>query len=569
MRDKGGAAGPPPPSPHAAPPPVHPNDGPAPSPDAPARFSNPVASPPSAARESPISREGHGLDEARILDLVHESIFTCDHEGRIASWNAASEALYGWTRDEAIGQVADELLATRDPRPLDAGRWEGELVRTARSGAEVVVDARRSVERGPDGAVARLIETARDVTERRRQEEAVRLSEYRYRNMFQAMAVGFWEVDFTGVGALLIPLRDQGVTDLRAHLQANPDLVRTAMDRSIVLDVNVKALELFGAEDPGEIVGQGVARFWLPGHEGAYLEALVATMERRPSFATETQLRALDGRALDVLFTVSLSPESRKRGVQLIGIVDIGDRVRAQEQVRRLQADFAHAARVSMLGELTASIAHEVNQPLAAIAASGEASLRWLARPEPDVGEVRELAARIVADAQRAAGIIGRVRAMAQRRAPEHAPLDLGEVIDETLLFLAHELAVHGVSVQLDLARGAPPALGDRTQLQQVLVNLAVNATQAMAEAGSPERRLAIRTRHAGDRLRLEVDDTGPGIAEDARARLFDSFFSTKAAGMGMGLPICRSILEAHGGTIAAEAAPGGGARFVVTLPAA
>ncbi len=235
----------------------------------------------------------------------------------------------------------------------------------------------------------------------------------------------------------------------------------------------------------------------------------------------------------------------------------------------QVQAEFAHAARVSMLGELTASIAHEVNQPLAAIATNAAAGLRWLDRPEPDIAEVRALTQRIIADAQRAAEIIARVRAMAGHHAPETAPLAVNGVVEEAMLFLAHELQGHGVSLRLSLARDVPAVMADRVQIQQVVVNLAVNAIQAMAQTPAAQRRLTVSTSVQGAVVRIAVEDAGPGIDAANHSRLFESFFTTKSNGMGMGLPISRSIVENYGGAISASNLDGGGAAFVITLPAA
>jgi PAS domain S-box-containing protein len=512
-------------------------------------------------------------DAADILDLVQESVVTRDAEGRVLSWNKASETLYGVPRADALGRDVHVLLATRHETPLAEleaallakDHWAGELIRTTASGEALILDVRWTTERDGAGNLVRIIETARDITRRKAAEDALRLSEYRYRNMFQAMAVAFWEVDFTAVGAMLIPLRDQGVTDLRAHLMANRDLVRETMRRAIVLDLNANGSTLFGATDPAQIVGRAVADFWPVESEPVYVDALVATMTRQPHIVTETRLFRVDGAPVDVLFTVSLSQENRRRGVMLIGVVDISARKAAEAALATVQAEFAHAARVSMLGELTASIAHEVNQPLAAIATSASASLRWLAASEPDLDEVRALAERIVGDARRAGAIIARVRAMAERREPERVALSLNELVEEVLVFLAHELRAQQVEIALRLDPGLPPVLADRTQLQQILVNLAVNAMQAMADA-SP-RRLSFSTATDEGRVVLAIEDSGPGLGADA-ARLFDSFYTTKRGGMGMGLPICRGIAEAHGGTIAAGNCEGGGARFAVTLPA-
>jgi PAS domain S-box-containing protein len=407
-----------------------------------------------------------------------------------------------------------------------------------------------------------------DITARKQSERALRASEQRYQNLFQAMAVSFWEMDFSRVGGMLRELRAAGVTDLRRYFKENPSYVREIMRATRVVDVNDQTVALFGRGSKHELLGTTEA-MWPEESWPAYAEAILSSLDHKPSFSVETRLRRLDGTIFDAAFTVWYSAEDRTTG--LAGVLDISERVRAQSMLSQVQADFAHAARVSMLGELTASIAHEVNQPLAAIATNGEAGLRWLARPVPDVAEVRELTKRIVADARRAADVISRIRAMAARRVPEQTPLPLDEVIREALLFLRHEVQSRGVTVTHHPAATAAYVRADRTQLQQVVVNLAVNAMQAMAQAESRERRITIRTSVSdAGAVTCEIEDTGPGVAAQHATRLFESFFTTKDGGMGMGLPICRSIIEAHGGSITADnnSAPGG-ARFSFTLPAA
>jgi len=410
--------------------------------------------------------------------------------------------------------------------------------------------------------------SAPEAAERWRLEEATRLNEYRYRNLFQAMAVAFWEIDFGPMRVMVGEAVAGGVTDLRAHMMENRAFVREAMTRAVVTDVNDKTVMLFEAETAEQIVGGSVAPYWPSSSEPVFVEAVMASIEKRPHFITETRLLTLQGNEIDVLFTVSWSPESRKEGVILLGVIDIGDRLRAEAVVQRLRADFAHAARISMLGELTASIAHEVNQPLAAISTNAEAALRWLERAEPDVDEVRAISRRIVADARRAAAIIERIRGMAERRMPQHSELSLSGVLDDVLLFLRHELQRHGVEVVLSAA-DLPPVRADRTQLQQVFVNLALNAIHAMDDAQVTQPRLTILA-EARDANTVDVifEDSGPGLSGDQHERAFETFFTTRPSGLGMGLPICRSILEAHGGTIAAEEPVAGtGARFRIVLP--
>jgi C4-dicarboxylate-specific signal transduction histidine kinase len=300
-----------------------------------------------------------------------------------------------------------------------------------------------------------------------------------------------------------------------------------------------------------------------------FTEAMLSAIARKPHYWTECKLRRIDGGIFDALFTIAYAPKDLRGGTSMVAVIDITERNRAQEMLQRVQSDFAHAARVSMLGELTASIAHEVNQPLTAIATNGEAGLRWLGRAEPEINEIRRVTKQIVADARRAADVIARIRSMAAHRAPERNVVLLDEVIREALLFIQHELQSRAVAVVHEPFADLPVVLADRTQLQQVIVNLTVNAMQAMVQSGSPHPKVTIRTKLVDNgRVACVVEDSGPGINSDNFSRLFDSFFTTKQHGMGMGLPICRSIVEAHGGYIQAEnVSPSGGARFSFVLP--
>jgi signal transduction histidine kinase len=253
------------------------------------------------------------------------------------------------------------------------------------------------------------------------------------------------------------------------------------------------------------------------------------------------------------------------------GMAKLAARQRAEEALRRAEADFAHAARISMLGELTASIGHELKQPLAAISINGQAGLRWLNGPVPNLVEVRDAITRVVSEAGRAVEIIDRIRRMALRRAPEHTLVSLDELIEEALVFLHPELETRGVTVYHQFAPEAPKVLADRIQVQQVIVNLTVNAMQAMEQAASPQRNITISTTMpSAASVRCTVEDSGPGVGTEHLDCLFERFFTTKESGMGMGLSICRSIVEAHGGQIATDAGSAhGGARFYFTLPAA
>lgn len=407
-----------------------------------------------------------------------------------------------------------------------------------------------------------------DITEKRREEDARRVSEFHYRNMFVALAAAFWELDFSDVTPILRDIRKKGVKDLAAYFAANPDVVREMMRATRVIDVNDQSVALFGRGDKAELLTT-VDPFWPDSSLQVYAASVIASIRRAPGFSAETRLRRIDGTEFDGLFTVSFPPEGVATSKFLIAVIDISERVSAQEALRKLQAEFAHAARLSTLGELAASIAHEVNQPLAAITTNASAGLRWLDRPQPNLEEVRALATNIAADARRAADIIARIRGMATQQATETASLSLAAVIEEAAAFLRHDMQAQRVSLSLQLSPNLPPVLGDRTQLQQVVVNLAMNAAQAMAGSERAQRRVVVSAHQRDGELVVAVDDDGPGIADDHFDRLFESFFTTKTNGMGIGLPICRTIVEAHGGQIRAENRPEGGARFSFTLPIA
>jgi signal transduction histidine kinase len=259
-----------------------------------------------------------------------------------------------------------------------------------------------------------------------------------------------------------------------------------------------------------------------------------------------------------------------EHNVEYIGVLmDITAAKQAEEAMQELQASLAHVTRVTALGELTASIAHEVNQPLAAIVTYGDAGRRWLDREVPKLDEVRRAVERMIDCAKLAGEVIARLRALSRKTAPEMVRLDINEVINEVLSLIRREISNHQVSARLDLVASLPPIFGDRVQLQQVILNLLVNGIQAMALVSDRPRELLIRSRaNNAEQILVEVGDSGIGIDPQHAGQLFNAFFTTKADGMGMGLSICRSIIEAHGGRIWASPNAGPGTIFQFTLPA-
>jgi C4-dicarboxylate-specific signal transduction histidine kinase len=244
------------------------------------------------------------------------------------------------------------------------------------------------------------------------------------------------------------------------------------------------------------------------------------------------------------------------------------ERERAEEALRQAQGDLAHVSRVTTMGELTASLAHEVNQPIAAAVTNAKTCLRWLARDDPDLEEARAAAMRIVKDGTRAAEIIGRIRLLFKKGTLQRELVDVNEVIREMIVLLRGETARYNILVGTDLAVDLPQIMGDRVQLQQVLMNLMLNGIDAMKETSSGSE-LTIKSEADDGQLLISVSDTGVGLAPEQADQIFRAFFTTKDSGTGMGLPISRSIIESHGGRLWAAGAPGRGATFQFTLPAA
>jgi C4-dicarboxylate-specific signal transduction histidine kinase len=244
-------------------------------------------------------------------------------------------------------------------------------------------------------------------------------------------------------------------------------------------------------------------------------------------------------------------------------------RKQGELEAQRLRQDLTHIGRVSALGELTASLAHELSQPLTAILSNAQAAQRLVAAEVVDLESVREILNDIVADDKRAAAVISGLRTLIKKGEPELVPLDLNAIVGEVAWLLRTDTILRNVSMSLELALDLPRVRGDRVQLQQVVLNLVANGLEAMREPHAGARTLAIRTaRDGAAALRVTVQDSGPGIAEKDLAHIFEPLYTTKTDGLGMGLAIVRTIVRAHGGTVGAENIPGGGASFHVTLPA-
>jgi C4-dicarboxylate-specific signal transduction histidine kinase len=267
-----------------------------------------------------------------------------------------------------------------------------------------------------------------------------------------------------------------------------------------------------------------------------------------------------------VLVARAIFEWNRDEGVAFV--LDLTERKHVEGALRAAQANLAHVVRVTTLGELAASIAHEVNQPLAAVVANAEAGLRWLRRGTPDVDAACRSLEWIIDDGNRASEVIRRVRALANKTSIEKVPLDVNDVVRETIALVRRELISHRVTLRTELTPALPIILGDRVQLQQVIINLVMNGAEAMQSVTDRPRELVIRSgQDETQQVLVSVTDCGVGISAENADRLFNAFFTTKSGGMGMGLSICRSIMEAHGGRLWATANVPHGAMFQFTLP--
>ncbi len=299
-----------------------------------------------------------------------------------------------------------------------------------------------------------------------------------------------------------------------------------------------------------------------------------STMASGKPCELEARLRRYDGQYRWFIFRADPLIDEQGRIVKWYGTnTDIDDRKRAEEALRTSHAALAHVSRLTTMGELTASIAHEVNQPLTAVVNNANACISLLPNGAPNLDEVREALVEIIDDADRASEVIARIRQLAKKTPVERIPLDFRDVIADVLALARHEAATRRVTIHFEIPKEPPLVLGDRVQLQQVLLNLVVNGMDAMNTVEESKRVLLIRGHRETRDGRLEtlvsVRDAGTGFKPEEMDRLFEAFYTTKPQGMGMGLAISRSIIEAHGGRLWAEPNQGSGATFLFSLPVA
>ena len=481
-----------------------------------------------------------------ILDAIPSTVVSCLPDGSIDFINQRWVEYHGLTLEDLRREGLASLYSPEDrARNVDrrraaiaAGRpfdYEAQVRRTDgvyRWHLIHYVPLRDGV-----GNVVKWYGTSIDIEDRKRAEEALRESEQRFRDYAETASDWLWEAgpdhrfirdserpDATG----LAPPSRIGLArwDYATDVELEPEKWRL---HRAMLDAHQPFRDFF----------YGATR-----RDGS---TMYVQSSGKPFFDAKGDFLGYRGVATDVTAAVRAN--------------------QAEAALRTVQSELAHVTRVTTLGELTASIAHEVNQPLAAIVSNGGACLRWLARDTPELDEARAAVERMINEGNRAAEVIRRVRVLAKKTDALPAPLPINEVIDEVGLLLQHEVFNHRASLRLELAPELPLVLVDRVQLQQVIINLVMNGMEAMTTVSDRPRELKIRSQREADAVLVAVQDSGVGIDPEHVDRLFNAFFTTKPSGMGMGLSICRSIIEAHGGKLWASRNAGAGATFQFTLP--
>lgn len=527
------------------------------------------------------------LNIARVRPLLGEGLRSLDVEWgqdglerllaevRVVDVNDAALQLFGLPLDRGrvlvrpIGSLwpetslpaLSELLASvagsgdERPKSRDVGRMD--------RWADVVLTAWRGGDGHCPDTVFVSVQATLDAPGALLELEA---SQHRYRSLISSLPLPLWEIDARAAGRIFRRLRADGLTDFDAYLTRHPELIDLACEIVVVTEANRDAADLMAAAQPSELVGP--VRYLFSMAPETARRVMLAHFAGQRNFVEPVKIRTFDGGVRDVMLLVTFPTPGEQLDTTLIMMIDNTARLEAEARLRQVETDFSHAARLSTLGQMTASIAHEIKQPLSAILTNAETSLRWLARPDPNLPKVALLAERIAGSAQRATDIIARIQDMARDRRPQQSLVDLNELICEAITFVRHDSEEKSIRMQLDLAPGLPPLVADRIQLQQVVVNLLVNSAQALEAVSPYAREIRLATRREGAAaLAFTIVDTGPGIPEADLERVFGGFFSTKEGGMGIGLTICQTIIAAHGGTITASAARGGGAEFRVVLP--
>jgi PAS domain S-box-containing protein len=478
-----------------------------------------------------------------LFEQAPEAAVVISTDTRILRANKEFTRLFGHEEKEVLGRSIDELIVPEalmeDAREYtnqlkQTGRVEVETLRRRKDGSKIDVSLLAVAVTTRSGGHVLNYAIYRDITERKRAEERLRESEARFQAMADTAPVLIW---MTG-------------TDGLCNYFNKPWLDFTG--RTMEQEVGTGWIESVHPDDV----------------QGCYDGFLPAFHARKP-FRMEYRLKRADGEYRWLMESGIPRYTGAGEFVGYIGSnIDLTDLKRAEterQRLRQLEADLAHMNRVSMMGELAASLAHEIKQPIAAALMDAKTCVRWLRRDTPDVAEGCEAALRMIHDATRAAEVIDRVRSLYKRDTSDRELLDVNEIIREMIILLHDKADRNSVSIRTKLDLGLPRITADRVQLQQVLMNLLLNGIEAMKDA---KGELTVTSRRTEDgQLLVSVSDSGVGLPVGGGDHIFEAFFTTKAQGTGLGLSISRRIIESHGGHLWACANTGSGATFQFTLP--
>jgi two-component system, LuxR family, sensor kinase FixL len=492
--------------------------------------------PPRPSQGSDLQQRLRSL-EAHAAGLSLAQVMTRSFPGQIHYWSRGMERLYGFSATEAVGHVSHQLLRTEFPRSreavdqelLERAEWTGELRHRGRDGKAIIVVSHQTLHRDQAGAPSLVTEVNNDVTETRRGDAA---RQY-----------------------------------LAAIVESSEDAIVGKTLEGLVTAWNSAAESMFGYRAE-EMIGQPITRLLPPDRLDE--EAMILERVRRGERLRhhETIRLRKDGSELAVSLTIS---PIRSASGMIIGaskiVRDITAERRSQSRIQELQAELAHVARMSTLGQMASAIAHELNQPLTAVNNYASALGRVLAGADAAPERARDIVERIRQQTSRAGEVIRRLREHVAKRGTNRRREDVNAVVGEAVELGLLGTRHRGVHATVELDPAVAPAMLDRVQLGQVIINLVRNAVEAM-EAG-PTSQLAVSTHALPGAVEIAVADTGAGIPPEVAERLFQPFVTSKAEGLGLGLSICRELVEAHGGRLTVSAVATGGTRFVIRLPTA
>ncbi len=397
-----------------------------------------------------------------------------------------------------------------------------------------------------------------------RLEEKLAVAERWNETVFERNDIPLWREDWSVARDAVLRLLKSGERDIHSYYSSRPEELRELRSNVFVKDVNKAAMKRAGVSKKEELIIS--LDLLLPDTDETFLQWLVAFAAGDTIYRSETHITLPDGKTRDTLFSAALPRNMRDFEDILVSDLDITAYKAVQARVAKAEAEVARTMRVSMMGALSASIAHEVNSPLAAILSSSEAALLWLKRESPSIDEAIKAMRSVNKQAYRAKKVIEKTRSYLNNTPATVADHSIDKLVFEALLLIKRELRELKASVQVSLKQELPSILADPVNIQQVLINLIINAAQAM-EGKQVPREISITASVEGPMMQITVSDNGDGVDTDRLSMIFAPFYTTKNTGMGMGLAICRTCISAHGGDLWATNNAHGGAQFHFTLP--